>query len=503
MKRALILTTVDCLRADHVGFLGYSRPVTPFLDSLALESVVFSNAIVAGAPTYFSFPAILASRYPLALGREVLGIAPGEPTIATVLRASGWKTAAFLAGNPYLSARFGYDQGFETFEDFLDKPGGTLSLRSTSKGRPLSAVNRSLDSISHKMSWTGAAYDELYFWYCQWRSTDRNVSMQKLRRYPSADVIIKRACEWLGTVENDNFFVWIHLMDPHHPYYPPEEAVLSMERPDLSPSRAQRLNALWNRSDIGPGRLQHYRDEIVALYDAGVYWADAQIARLVDLLKSLGRWENSVFAVTADHGEEFLEHGVRHHSPTHLPDELIHVPLLIRNGAGPTVRHIEEPLSLIHLAPTLLECADVAMPTEFQGKRIWSDVVNKKATREIVVTEVLDGCTNPFRVEDRMRNRILSVRDDRHKLTINFTDKRESIVDVAAPQQGGVPESGSTADSSRGKLLRAAYDHVRRSNRSRNVTPGLRARVHEFQSSSAMGPKPSTTSPEVPPTSCG
>src|SRR5215467_6076084 len=113
--RSLVLITVDCLRADHVGFLGYARPVTPFLDSLAKTSTVFSQAIVAGAPTYFSFPAIMASRYPLGLGREVLGIAPGEPTIATALRETGYETAAFVAGNPYLTSRFGYDQGFEHF----------------------------------------------------------------------------------------------------------------------------------------------------------------------------------------------------------------------------------------------------------------------------------------------------------------------------------------------------------------------------------------------------
>jgi arylsulfatase A-like enzyme len=503
MKRALILVTVDCLRADHVGFLGYSRPVTPFLDSLATESVVFSNAMAAGAPTYFSFPAILASRYPLALGREVLGIAPGEPTIATVLHASGWKTAALLAANPYLSPRFGYDQRFETFEDFLDKNAVNQSLPLTTKAKPFSAVNRSLDSISHKMSWTGAAYDELYFWYCQWRSADRSVSMQKLRRYPSADVIIERACQWLATVERDDFFLWIHLMDPHHPYYPPEEAVSSLKRPDLSPARAQRLNALWNRGDISPERLRHYRDEIVALYDAGVSWADRQIGRLVDSLKSLGQWENSIFAVTADHGEEFLEHGVRYHSPTHLPEELIHVPLLLRNGAAPGARRIQEPVSLIHLAPTLLECADVAVPTEFQGRGIWADVVNKKTTNEVVVTEVLDRCTNPFRVEDRMRSRILSVRDDRYKLTINFTDNRESFVDLEAGEQQGVSESGSTANSSRRKLLQAAYDHVKRSNCKRNVALALRARVHEFQSSSAMGPKRIATSSEASLTSCG
>src|SRR5215471_8886163 len=117
---SLILVTVDCLRADHVGFLGYARPTTPFLDSLACESLVFSNAIVAGAPTYYSFPAIMASRYPLALGLDVVSLAPDEPTLASVLNQAGYTTCAFLAGNPYLSHRFGYDSGFDGFCDFLD-----------------------------------------------------------------------------------------------------------------------------------------------------------------------------------------------------------------------------------------------------------------------------------------------------------------------------------------------------------------------------------------------
>src|SRR5258707_631606 len=118
--RSLVLITVDCLRADHVGFMGYSRPTTPFLDSLAAKSIVLNNAIVAGAPTYYSFPAIMASRYPLALGRDVIGLSPDEPTMASTLNQIGFETAAFVAGNPYLAERFGYAQGFNVFHDFLD-----------------------------------------------------------------------------------------------------------------------------------------------------------------------------------------------------------------------------------------------------------------------------------------------------------------------------------------------------------------------------------------------
>src|SRR5208283_2777532 len=119
-QKSIVLVTVDCLRADHVGFMGYARPTTPFLDSLASESFIFPAAIVAGVPTYYSFPAILASRYPLALGREVLGLAPEETNLASMLQEEGYATAFFGAANPYLSSRFGYDFGFDTFNDFLD-----------------------------------------------------------------------------------------------------------------------------------------------------------------------------------------------------------------------------------------------------------------------------------------------------------------------------------------------------------------------------------------------
>src|SRR5437763_3751198 len=163
MARSLVLITVDCLRADHVGFLGYRSTATPFLDSLSAESFAFTNAIVAGAPTYYSFPAILASRHPLALGRDVIGLAPGEVNLASVLREAGYATAAFIAGNPYLSSRFGYEQGFDRLEDFLDSGPGL----NESDGPEPSRLNRRLSQACAKFRTTRWLYDELYFQYCQ------------------------------------------------------------------------------------------------------------------------------------------------------------------------------------------------------------------------------------------------------------------------------------------------------------------------------------------------
>jgi arylsulfatase A-like enzyme len=242
-KRSLILVTVDCLRADHVGFVGYRRPVTPFLDSLAPSSLIFSDAIVAGAPTYFSFPAIIASRYPLALGRDVLGIAPSEPTIATALHDAGYATAAFLAGNPYLSARFGYHQGFDAFRDFLDSALPAESDASAGKGH-LSELNQRIQAASRASRLTAAAYDEIYFWYAQWRTSRKNLSVDRLRRYPSADVIVDQARSWLGGLGDEPFFLWLHLMDPHHPYYPPREALSSLGESQITARRARFLNSM-------------------------------------------------------------------------------------------------------------------------------------------------------------------------------------------------------------------------------------------------------------------
>src|SRR5579864_200223 len=358
-KRSILLVTVDCLRADHVGFMGYERPTTPFLDSVAGTSLVIPTAIVAGAPTYYSVPAILASRFPLALGRDVLGLGPNEPTLATVLKQAGYVTASFGAGNPYISSRFGYEQGFDTFRDFLDgdttPPSGEEAPVVNGNGWS-SRLNRVLQKVRPALGPAGILYDELYFEYCQ-RVTPAPNSLDTLRRFPDAEVIVEHACNWLASVGDAPFFLWLHLMDPHSPYYPKDAAIAMMGYPTVPPYRARYLNSYWNRSDLGPRRLQRHRDEVVALYDAGIRWVDEQIKRLVDSLRRSKKWDESIFALTADHGEEFLDHGGRYHPPSKLTEELIHVPLLLRVPGTEKRDASKSPFSMIHLAPTLLDAA--------------------------------------------------------------------------------------------------------------------------------------------------
>ena len=394
--RSLVLITVDCFRADHAGFLGYPRPTTPFLDSLANESVVFSNAIVAGAPTYFSFPAVMASRYPLGLGRDVVGLAPGEPTIASTLKEAGHATAAFLAANPYLSPRFGYDAGFDVFQHFLEAESDLFSMESDSAENVgvRSRWNQRLAKASHALGPVGSLYDELYFQYCQRLGSSPALSLDQLRRFPAADVMVDHARDWLMDLAGQPFFLWLHLMDPHSPYYPRPEALELMGQSSLDASRARYLNSYWNRGDVAAPRLRPYRDGIVALYDAGIRWMDAQVARLVDTLRGLGLWENCVAALTADHGEEFLDHGGRYHSPSNAAEELVRVPLLLRSPELTQTGRVTAPFSLLHLAPTLLDLlksrfpaasADAATPHRCRAERVGRVMRSSNAYRDVQI----------------------------------------------------------------------------------------------------------------------
>jgi len=460
-QKSIVLVTVDCLRADHTGFMGYQPATTPFLDSLAAESFVFPAAIVAGAPTYYSLPAILASRYPLALGRDVLGVAPEEPTLASVLKDAGYATAALVAANPYISGRFGYEQGFDTFRDFLEeKPAPLADFQVNVRGGNgwASRLNLSLQKINSALGPFRFIYDEVYFRYCQ-RVLPVPGSIDALRRFPAADEIVDCACGWLSSVGDGPFFLWLHLMDPHGPYYPKENALAMMGQSGVTPSRAQYLNSYWNRSDLGARRLARHSEEVVALYDAGIRWVDAQMERLVAAMRGSGQWDHCIFAFTADHGEEFLDHGGRYHPPSRLMEELIHVPLLVR-VPGSTKKVLgKNPFSLVHLAPTLLGAARVPAEATFQGRNFWPDM--EAGADEVAIAECVAGCTNPFWRENRMGPRVLAVRDARYKLLLHFDPATEYLYDLEADPGERVPLASEAQRPVRRRLLEAAREHLR------------------------------------------
>lgn len=477
---SLILITVDCLRADHVGFSGYQRATTPFLDSLAKESFVFSTAIAAGMPTYYSLPAILASRYPLALGRDILGIAPNENTLASVLKEHGYRTAAFAAANPYISSRFGYDQGYDCFRDFLNS--GKLDFQMRASGPRLQArINQALAGVCHSVPPLGKVYDELYFEYCQRIASPSCEILDSARRFPSADVIVNHAIAWLKQNSCAPFFLWLHLMDPHGPYYPKAEALAERGSDPVSGEKASYLNSFWSRHDVTPNRLRRKLDPVIGLYDAGIRWADTQIRRLTESLVDLNVWDSCALAITADHGEEFLEHGGRFHAPLKLTEELIRVPLLLRAPELSGSREISSPFGLIDLAPTLLDCLGFPTPASFRGRSCWELIVKGEAWERPVFTECIHGCTNPFLMQKRVAPRILSVRKGHHKLIVDFSSCILQLFDLKADPAELTPLNLEAAKPIRRELLVHARKFLAVSQKSRDFESRLGSQLRELR----------------------
>ncbi len=488
-QKSLILITVDCLRADHCGFYGYSRPTTPFLDALAAESFVVPAAMVAGAPTYYSLPAILASRMPLALGRDVIGLASGESTLATALREAGYATAAFSAANPYISARFGYDQGFEVVEDFLDfdpvanaaQSGDAATRNSSSFSGARNQLNRSLQRAAQAIG-LGSFYDELYFQYCLRIASSKVESMDTLRRFPTSEAIVDRAISWLRSSEQRPFFLWLHLMDPHSPYYPPAGAFQELTGRALSPTDARYLNEFWNRCDLPAARLKPKRDSVIELYDAGIRSVDTQVARLVSHLKQADRWRECSFVLTADHGEEFLDHGCRYHAPVNLREEITRVPLMIHDPASAKREAPAAPFSHLHLAPTLLDMLDVPVPEGFQGISLWRNLQQGTSWDDPAIAECVYGCTNPFRAPDRLGARLLSVRAARHKLIMRIEPGSvEQLYDLQADPKEERPLAPEVKKEVRGQLLRAARKHMQQTLDGQHATVRLKARLRDLR----------------------
>jgi arylsulfatase A-like enzyme len=424
---------------------------------------------------------------PLALGRDVIGLAPDESTLTTALRDVGYRTGAFAAANPYISRRFGYDQGFEVFEDFLDfKPASSPAAGGPNSQFIQSArggVNRFVRRTAQALGLTGF-YEELYFQYrLRTAAAPPVASTDELRTFPSAEVVVNHAIDWLNSKAKSPFFLWIHLMDAHSPYYPSAEAFRELTGEKLSANRARYLNEFWNRSDLTAGQLFRKRESVMRLYDAGIRAADLQIARLVAHLKAIDCWNSSTFVLTADHGEEFLEHGRRYHAPRNLYQEITSVPLLICVPGSPKSNRISKsPFSHLHLAPTLLEILDVGIPESFEGKSMWGHLCHESDWEEPAVTECVPGCMNPYQADSRNAPRLLSIRTERYKLIMSFASSvQEQLYDLEADPLERQPIPPDVGQKAREHLLKAGQEHLRKTSESRDAMARLKFRLRDIR----------------------
>lgn len=295
----VVLITLDTTRADRLGLYGNPLDTSPNLDRLGAESIVFDHALAQAAVTPVSHASILTGLEPYNHGLRTFHGQIGNrlderiDTLAEIWRRAGGTTAAFVSAYP-VTADFGLAQGFEIFDaEFDDAAGGVL--------------------------------------------VDADGIVNTGRSQRRADDTVTAALTWLKEEAPDDrpWLLWVHLFDPHDILLLPPERILRRFPP-----------ATQDRPDV-----------LRAIYDAEVFFMDAQIGRLLDALRRRERWDKTVVAVVSDHGEGLGDHDWWSHGI--LYQEQIRVPLILRVPELPDGSRRPDLVRTTDLVPTLVEAAGI------------------------------------------------------------------------------------------------------------------------------------------------
>jgi arylsulfatase A-like enzyme len=325
----IILITIDSLRADRVGWHGHGRSATPNLDRLAASSLQFTQAMTGGSWTQAAFPVLMTSSYASMYGGCLGRLSPERPALIEALATHGYTTAGFST-SPHLSRATGYDRGFDYFEDLLPAEADP-HLRSVSGGQRLLR-----HPLTHRVA---LALGQ------SWRPA---------RVYSSAVEVTDRVCDWLAQARAP-VFTWAHYMDVHWPYHIEETLV----EPGSIARAWQDLALMHQRANFRRKKAlsDNQCERFGALYERALEHVDREIGRLLDFLSARDLDRNTVVVVTADHGEEFMDHGRWGHWESNLFDEILHVPLVVRLPGRADAVRIDRLVRLLDLMPTILAIA--------------------------------------------------------------------------------------------------------------------------------------------------
>lgn len=309
---SVILISIDSLRADRLGCYGNPRDTSPTLDRLAREGVRFDNAVSTTSWTLPSHMSLLTGRDVLSHGviAETDQLPAGIPTLAQVLREAGRATAGIVSA-PLLDSRFGFDRGFDLYDD---------------------------------------------------QTIPAPTSFDALRDEP-APVVERLAVDWLREHAERPFFLFLHFWDVHYDYIPPPPYDTLFD-----PNYAGSMSGRDFFHDTAVNRRIAARDleHIIALYDGEIRWVDDHIGRILSVVDGLGIAARTAIIVTADHGDEFFEHGFKGHGRT-LYREVMQVPLIVRAPTAKPGTVVDAAVSLSDIMPTVLELAGLEIPPGMDG----------------------------------------------------------------------------------------------------------------------------------------
>ncbi len=321
----VLIVVLDTFRADRWGKAANGHDLTPFLGDLTRRGVFFENAYSTSSWTSPSVASLFSSRHPSQhrVSSFDSKLRSEEHTLAEAFRNQGYETAGFTA-NFRLSAQLGFAQGFDHWRAYM----GDLQ-------------NGKRDPKYH------------------------------------GEDLTRQAAQWLAERSPEDSskptLLYVHYLDPHNPY--------GLTLPSVDPSMTESL-AIANRaltelrfSDLSDDQVRTLEES----YDLEIAYLDEQLRALFSELETAGFLENCVVVVTSDHGEEFREHNWMLHGAT-LFHSAIKIPLLFLAPDCPSGR-VQENVSMIDIAPTLLELAGIPPAHQFQGRSLASKIDPSRESR--------------------------------------------------------------------------------------------------------------------------
>jgi arylsulfatase A-like enzyme len=309
--RHVILISIDTLRQDALSCYNKGTLLTPNIDALSRDGLIFKNAFSTSSWTWPSFVSIMTghSTFTHMAEWENVQIPKELPTLAERMATAGYITAA-IGSNPYLATQ-NISRGFERY-DFFPKPSFGTSIGSF--------------LLIHL------------------------VPNEFMNQATTSD-LETRSLTWLTSHSNDNFFLWIHFFDPHFPYDPPEDLIHRLPE-DAHLKRHQLF------SEIRSGKIipMKQKERLKRLYRGEVQHVDRSIGRIIQTLKLRKIYNDSLILLLSDHGEELWDHNGFGHGHT-LYNELVVVPLIIKLPGSVKKGTIHKRISTDTVSSIILEIA--------------------------------------------------------------------------------------------------------------------------------------------------
>jgi len=379
----IIILTIECLRKEKMGpFSRGMERVTPVMSELGKRSMLMDRYHSPSSWTLPSFFTIFTSRYSLENNGRI-DLNGKERTMVETLKENGYHTLG-LTGGGWLSRFFGFGRGFDRFED-----GKTESNPLVKKLKKFALLNDKLKKPAIYLHFL----KEHYF--------------PGARIGDTQTIIAKR---WISErSKEDPFFLWIHYIETHDPYFP------NRRMTDIGFNRIWRLNQKIkeNMATRGPGEIELSENELGLLwkvYEIELNYIDERIGELVEHLEREGCLnEDTYIMIFGDHGQQFMEHGDFGHS-VELYQELVNTPMMIYNR-GFKGSNSGALISGLDIAPTILNIAGIRIPACYLGKPfLGKDVIPND---EIVLMEGQDR-----RDDFILKDNTVSLNKDKYKIAV-------------------------------------------------------------------------------------